>query len=163
VQRPILLQERRGGFARVRLEVEEAPPHRVLLFQIGPVPPPVEFLSGSEREARLRPVAATPAPDASRTFSGGEDLAYTLQAHKRALVIGEVTGGGAHPVEPHVVTPHLFVMVPWGETINPITGTNWEGIGVQPNVAVPAERALERALELARKQLAERKNLMHVK
>jgi C-terminal processing protease CtpA/Prc len=95
----------------------------------------------------------------SRTFSGGEDLAYTLQARKRALVIGEVTGGGAHPVEPRVVTANVFVMLPWGESINPITGMNWEGVGVQPNVAVPAEQALERALELVRKRLAERNGL----
>jgi hypothetical protein len=89
----------------------------------------------------------------ARTFSGGEDLAYTLQAHQRARVIGEVTGGGAHPVEPRALGPNLYVNLPWGESINPVTGTNWERIGVQPNVAVTADAAQEKALELVRLSL----------
>jgi C-terminal processing protease CtpA/Prc len=89
----------------------------------------------------------------SRTFSGGEDLAYTLQAHQRALVVGETTAGGAHPVELRALDADLFVTMPWGESINPITKGNWEGTGVQPDLAAPAPEALERALEaLAAKQ-----------
>jgi hypothetical protein len=83
----------------------------------------------------------------ARTFSGGEDLAYTLQAHQRATVIGETTAGGAHPTEPRAIDDSLFVMVPWGRSINPITNGNWEGTGVKPDVASPAEQALERALQ----------------
>jgi C-terminal processing protease CtpA/Prc len=83
----------------------------------------------------------------ARTFSGGEDLAYTLQAHQRATVIGETTAGGAHPTEPRAIDDSLFVMVPWGRAINPITKGNWEGTGVKPDVASPAEQALERALQ----------------
>lgn len=82
-----------------------------------------------------------------RTFSGGEDLAYTLQAHHRAIVIGEVTGGGAHPTEPRAIDDGLFVMIPSGRSINPITNSNWEGRGVQPDVPSSADQALRRALE----------------
>jgi hypothetical protein len=82
----------------------------------------------------------------ARTFSGGEDLAYTLQAHQRATVVGEVTGGGAHPTEPRAIDDSLYVMVPWGRSIHPITNGNWEGTGVKPDVASPAEQALERAV-----------------
>jgi hypothetical protein len=83
----------------------------------------------------------------ARTFSGGEDLAYTLQAQQRATVVGEATAGGAHPTEPRALDDDLFVMVPWGRAINPITKSNWEGTGVKPDVASPADQALERALQ----------------
>jgi len=94
-----------------------------------------------------------------RTFSGGEDLAYGLQAQHRAVVVGEVTGGGAHPTEPRAIAPDLYVMMPWGRSVNPITGTNWEGVGVQPDVPVPADQALERALEAVRARLAKHESV----
>jgi retinol-binding protein 3 len=81
------------------------------------------------------------------TFSGGEDLAYTLQAHKRALVVGEVTGGGAHPTEPRAIDESLYVDMPWGRTVNPITNSNWEGTGVQPDIVTASDQALARALQ----------------
>jgi C-terminal processing protease CtpA/Prc len=70
-----------------------------------------------------------------------------LQAQKRAIVVGEVTGGGAHPSEPHALDAGLFVVVPWGRAINPITKSNWEGTGVKPDIASTADLALERALQ----------------
>jgi hypothetical protein len=75
------------------------------------------------------------------TFSGGEDFAYSLQAQGRAEVIGETTGGGAHPTEGNPVTPTLVLMLPHARSVNPVTGTNWEGTGVTPDVAVPAAEA----------------------
>jgi C-terminal processing protease CtpA/Prc len=91
----------------------------------------------------------------SRTFSGGEELAYDLQALGRAVLIGETTRGGAHPTEYYQLTPHITVTVPNSRSINPVTGTNWEGIGVVPDIAVPAEEALELALTDLRKELAQ--------
>ncbi|MGG7569910.1 S41 family peptidase [Streptomyces sirii] len=88
------------------------------------------------------------------TFSGGEDVAYTLQAHGRAVIVGETTRGGAHPTDRHPVTEHITVTVPTARTINAVTGTNWEGVGVQPDSAVPADRALEEAYEDAKRRLA---------
>ncbi|SED53478.1 Peptidase family S41 [Streptomyces sp. 2112.3] len=90
------------------------------------------------------------------TFSGGEDVAYTLQAHGRAEVLGETTGGGAHPTARHPVTEHITVTVPTARTVNAVTGTNWEGAGVQPDRAVPAEKALEAAHEEARERWGRR-------
>lgn len=84
------------------------------------------------------------------TFSGGEDVAYTLQAHGRATLIGETTRGGAHPTARYPVTEHIMVTVPTARTISPVTGTNWEGVGVVPDVAVPADRALDAALDAFR-------------
>lgn len=83
------------------------------------------------------------------TFSGGEELAYDLQALKRAVVVGETTGGGAHPVD-RVQLGHQFAAdIPDAQGINPITGTDWEGIGVVPEVAMPSGKALSKAHELA--------------
>ncbi|GAA2752652.1 S41 family peptidase [Kitasatospora cinereorecta] len=87
------------------------------------------------------------------TFSGGEELAYNLQVLERAVLVGETTGGGAHPTARIAVAPHVTVTVPSARSINPVTGTNWEGVGVRPDVAVPADQALEAALKHLRGQL----------
>ncbi|MET7419487.1 S41 family peptidase [Dactylosporangium sp. NPDC005555] len=76
------------------------------------------------------------------TFSAGEEFAYNLQALRRATLVGEVTRGGAHPTDRFPVSPALEVAVPIARSINPVTGTNWEGTGVTPDVTVPAGDAL---------------------
>lgn len=91
----------------------------------------------------------------SYTFSGAEECAYNLRTRGRATLIGETTGGGAHPVDGFPVRNTLMVTVPIGRAINPVTGTNWEGTGVQPHAAVPAGEALDVALERALTGLAE--------
>ena len=85
-----------------------------------------------------------------KTFSAAEAFAYDLQALKRAIIVGEITGGGAHPFEYRRVHPHFAVDLPEGRSINPITKTNWQDLGVQPDIPVPADQALDKALELAR-------------
>ena len=77
----------------------------------------------------------------SETFSGGEDLGYTLQAQGRAELIGETTGGGAHPTRTMPISATLAISVPHARSVNPVTGTNWQGTGVVPDVAVPAAEA----------------------
>ena len=79
----------------------------------------------------------------ARTFSGGEDFAYSLQAQGRAELIGETTGGGAHPTQRVPISATLVLAVPHARSVNPVTGTNWEGTGVVPDVAVPAEQAFD--------------------
>lgn len=80
-----------------------------------------------------------------RTFSGGEEFAYNLKNLKRATIIGETTGGGAHPVSGHRINDHFLIGVPFARAINPITRTNWEGTGVEPHVKTTAAEALPRA------------------
>jgi C-terminal processing protease CtpA/Prc len=87
-----------------------------------------------------------------RTFSAGEEFAYNLQALRRAKIVGETTGGGAHPTEFVRVSDHWGIGLPSARAINPVTKTNWEGTGVKPDIEVPAEQALEKALELAEKR-----------
>ncbi|WP_225837699.1 S41 family peptidase [Streptomyces sp. NK08204] len=85
------------------------------------------------------------------TFSGAEELAYNLQQLGRAVIVGETTKGGAHPREGWTVHPHLEVTIPVARSLNPVSGTNWEGTGIQPDIPCAAEEALDRALlELAR-------------
>ena len=90
------------------------------------------------------------------TFSGGEEFTYNLKHLKRATIIGETTGGGAHPGGGIPINEHFGVGVPSGRPINPITGTNWEGTGVIPDIAVPREEALRVAHIAALKQVLER-------
>jgi hypothetical protein len=84
------------------------------------------------------------------TFSGGEEFTYDLKTQKRATIIGETTGGGAHPVRGRRIDDHFMIGVPFARAINPITRTNWEGTGVEPDVKVPADQALAKAKELIR-------------
>ena len=84
-----------------------------------------------------------------RTFSGGEDFAYTLQALGRAQVIGETTGGGAHPTRPFPISAAVHIAIPFARSINPVTGTNWQGTGVVPDVPVPQEQAYDVAYATA--------------
>jgi hypothetical protein len=81
------------------------------------------------------------------TFSGGEALAYCLQQLGRATVVGERTRGGAHPRIGVRVHPHLELTIPTGRAMHPVTGENWEGVGITPDVEVPAADALAAALE----------------
>jgi hypothetical protein len=77
-----------------------------------------------------------------RTFSGGEDFAYTLKHHGRATIIGETTGGGGHLVDFKVVHEGFVLSLPTGRPIHPETGGDWEGTGVEPHIPVPREDAL---------------------
>ncbi|WP_164020028.1 S41 family peptidase [Pyxidicoccus trucidator] len=79
------------------------------------------------------------------TFSAAETLAYDLQARKRARVVGETTQGGANPGVALPVDDHFVVGVPMGQTVHALTKTSWEGVGVKPDLPVPAEDALRTA------------------
>lgn len=83
------------------------------------------------------------------TFSAAEDFCYALKNLRRATLIGETTGGGAHPVDFRRIDDHFSVIVPTGRSISPITKTDWEGTGVEPDVKVAAIEALDTAKKLA--------------
>ncbi len=77
------------------------------------------------------------------TFSAGEDFAYALKNNGRATLVGETTGGGAHPGNPRRLSAHFMMFVPNGRSINPVTHTDWEGVGVVPDVKTSAKNALD--------------------
>ena len=83
------------------------------------------------------------------TFSGGEELAYDLQTTKRAKIVGETTGGGAHPTKMVSLDDWFQIAVPFAASISPITHGNWEGTGVTPDIPTSADAALDEALKRA--------------
>jgi C-terminal processing protease CtpA/Prc len=85
----------------------------------------------------------------NRTFSGAEEFSYNLKSLKRATIIGETTGGGAHPGTGARLGEHFGMFIPTGRAINPITKTNWEGTGVKPDIETTSEAALKTAYLLA--------------
>lgn len=87
------------------------------------------------------------------TFSGAEEFAYDLKNLKRVTVVGETTGGGSHPVSGHDAAQHFVVWVPDARSISPVTGTDWERIGVAPDIRVSADDALETARRLAEEKI----------
>jgi hypothetical protein len=85
----------------------------------------------------------------SRTFSAAEHLAFALKRTGRAVLIGERTGGGNHFGRWELLGDGLAAFIPIGRTLDPVTGADWEGVGVTPDVAVPASRALDEAVRRA--------------
>ncbi len=82
-----------------------------------------------------------------RTFSAAEELAYNLQALQRATIFGRPTRGGAHPTEIFDLTETLEVAIPVARSVNAVTGTNWEQVGVVPDVNCEPSDALDQALQ----------------
>jgi C-terminal processing protease CtpA/Prc len=91
-----------------------------------------------------------------RTFSGAEEFTYNMKNLKRATIIGETTGGGAHPGGMRIAKHDFLVWVPTGRAVNPITKTNWEGTGIDPHISVPQEDALKKAHTMALEKLMEK-------
>ena len=90
----------------------------------------------------------------AKTFSAAEEFCYDLKNLKRATLVGATTGGGAHTVEPRKINDDFEMSLPTGRAINPITNTNWEGVGVTPHLEVSEEQALTKAYVLALETLA---------
>jgi retinol-binding protein 3 len=90
----------------------------------------------------------------AKTFSGAEEFSYNLQALRRATIVGETSGGGAHPVRGERIDDHFMIGVPFARAINPVTKTNWEGTGVVPDVKVSTADALATAQRLAGERIA---------
>jgi len=89
----------------------------------------------------------------SGTFSAAEDFAYTMQSLKRAIIVGETTRGGAHPVGVFIVKGDILTQISICESYNPITKTNWEGVGVVPDIKTTSENSLHNAYALALKKV----------
>lgn len=95
--------------------------------------------------ASTQPVSVLVGPG---TFSSGEALAYHLQSHGRVTVVGAVTPGAADHVVPVRLAPTVVAHVPNGYVVDAVTGGNWEGSGVVPDVLCPPDAALDAALRV---------------
>jgi len=89
----------------------------------------------------------------SNTFSAAEEFAYFLKDMKRAIVVGEATSGGAHPVMHISVNDYFGVRIPYARMMSPMSKTDWEGIGVIPDIQISMDEALEAAYKDAIKNL----------
>jgi hypothetical protein len=89
----------------------------------------------------------------NNTFSAAEEFAYDLKNLKRATIVGGVTGGGAHSGGNVIAGERFIIFIPTGKGINPVTKTDWEGIGVKPDVEVAASEALLTAQIMALQNL----------
>jgi C-terminal processing protease CtpA/Prc len=92
------------------------------------------------------------------TFSSAEEFAYDLKNLKRVIIVGETTGGGANPgglmpVYKFADGSRLDLYVSMAHVENPITRTNWEAKGVEPDVQITAKDALQKAHMIALEQL----------
>jgi hypothetical protein len=105
-----------------------------------------QFFTAAQVEGRRygkdRPVYVL---TSNRTFSAAEEFTYNLKNLQRATIVGETSGGGAHPGGVRRITDHFGIWLPNGRAINPITKTNWEGTGVEPDIKVAADQALTAA------------------
>jgi hypothetical protein len=89
----------------------------------------------------------------SYTFSAAEEFTYNLKNLQRATIVGERTGGGAHPGGMYPVWEKFEAFIPTGRAINPYSKSNWEGTGVSPDMEVSADDALHVAQMAALKHV----------
>jgi Peptidase family S41/N-terminal domain of Peptidase_S41 in eukaryotic IRBP len=127
-----------------------APNHSIEISDIVSRVPKTKDFDRKRFDSKPTPVSFANIPvyvlTSKNTFSGGEELAYDVQTHKLGKVVGEVTGGGAHPTGPADLGHGFVASIPFARTENPITKANWEGRGVQPDISVPAQDAFKTAL-----------------
>jgi Peptidase family S41 len=109
-----------------------------------------EFWSLEEVTGKKMPFVPLFVLMSGKTFSGAEEFSYNMQTQKRATLIGQTTRGGANPGRIMRLNDKLEAIIPVGKAINPITKTNWEGVGVVPDIATSVEDSFEKAHELAR-------------
>ena len=107
----------------------------------------------TSKEIGMEPLSDVPLflLTSKRTFSAAESFAYDMKVRKRAIIIGDSTKGGAHSVDLYKVDNQFEIYIPTARAINPITGTNWEGTGVIPDIIVPSAFALDTAIVLAKR------------
>jgi len=98
-----------------------------------------------------------------QTFSAAEEFTYNLKNLKRATIVGETTGGGAHPTTTMLINDNFVVSIPIARAVNPITKTNWEGTGIEPDIKVTSEKAMEAAYADALAKVAENAEIPEIK
>lgn len=87
------------------------------------------------------------------TFSAAEEFCYSMKQLKRAILVGERTRGGAHPVASKVLNDQLILILPEWTSFHPVTKSNWEGVGIAPDIEAAAEKAFDVAYAKALTQL----------
>ena len=122
--------------------------HPEYMFDPRRVPTPQSWRSSPVSGSRLvnKPVYIL---TSHTTISGPEQFTYDLKMLKRATIVGEVTAGGAHAGVFHRIDDQYGVFVPESRAVNPYAQTDWEAVGIQPDIQVPAANALRTDLKQA--------------
>jgi hypothetical protein len=89
----------------------------------------------------------------STTFSAAEAFSYDLKMLERATLVGERTSGRGHMGALHRIDDQFAIRIPGIKVVNPVSKSNWENTGVEPDVKVAAADALATAEKLAEVQL----------
>jgi Peptidase family S41/N-terminal domain of Peptidase_S41 in eukaryotic IRBP len=150
------LRDNRGGYAKMvallATYLFDRPTHLNDFYNRG--------ANSTEQSWTLPPVAGNRLADkpsyvltSATSFSAAEAFSYDLKMLKRATLVGETTSGRSHMGMPHRIDDHFVIRVPGIRVINPISKTNWEGTGVEPDVRVKAADALPTAEKLALSKL----------
>ena len=112
--------------------------------------------SPRQRSWTLSPVAGNRLADkpvyvltSASTVSAAEQFSYDLKMLKGVTLVGETTRGSAHAGVFHRIDDHFGLGIPETKAINPFSTTDWEGVGVEPDIKVNAAQALETAKKLA--------------
>jgi hypothetical protein len=147
------LRDNRGGTAEmVSLISSYLFDHPEYMFDPRRVPTPRSWTSSPVPGSKLtnKPVYVL---TSSTTISAAEQFTYDLKMLKRATIVGEVTAGGAHAGVWHRIDDHYGVAIPENRAVNPYGQADWEAIGIQPDINVPADAALKAALRQAQSQI----------
>lgn len=99
------------------------------------------WTSGNLGEAHLPPGLPVAVLIGPGTYSSGEAFAYHLHTRGRVRLFGQRTPGAADHVTPVRVTPSVVALIPEATTCDVVTGTNWEGCGVSPDVVCQEDQA----------------------
>ncbi len=113
-----------------------------------------EFWTLKDLKGKRMPEIPVYVLTSSYTFSGAEEFTYNLKNLKRATIVGETTGGGAHPGSTQIINDDFVMFVSTGRAINPYTKTNWEGTGVSPDIDIESKNALTKAHIMALEKIA---------
>jgi C-terminal processing protease CtpA/Prc len=126
--------------------------HPEYMFDPRRVPTPQSWTSSPAPGSRLanKPVYTL---TSSTTISGAEQFTYDLKMLKRAVIVGEVTAGGAHADVWHQIDDHLGVLIPESRAVNPYGQADWEAVGIKPDIEVAGAEALKTALRQAQSQM----------
>jgi retinol-binding protein 3 len=154
------IRQNSGGYpSMVQLIISylfDAKPRHINTFYYRPTNDTQQFWTFPHIPGKRRPDIPVYVLISNITCSAAEEFAYDLRYMERATLVGETTLGAAHPVNKEIVQRDYVVRLPYGRPINPVTGSNWEGSGVEAHIAVPAEEALKAAHLHAVECLAEK-------
>lgn len=91
------------------------------------------------------------------TVSAAEEFAFVLRRLGRATIVGDRTSGAGHMNTLSSVGHGFTVSVSFARVSDPVTGAEWEKVGVQPTLVAAPSAALEVAHAQAMRAIADQR------